>query len=513
MQISYSKNYLKIYFFQTLSIVLGFMSLFVVVPYLSTDQTIYGIYSVCISITVFLSYADLGFLGAGMKFAAESYSRGDIVSEIKLVGFSHFILLIFVVLLSGGFIFLSLHPEILIKGIESGKQSHIAHQLLLILALFSPTIILQRALQMIFAIRLHDYILQKINITGNLIKIISVFYFFRNGHYEIVNYFLFMQIVNLACALFGLVTAKRKYNYDFKLLFRSFSFNSEIFNKTKSLAFSSLVATISWVLYYELDSFAIGRILGAKQVAIFAIGFTMLTFCRSLLGIFFSPFSARFNHFIGGGAQEQLKQFYLHVITITLPIVVFPIVAVAIFARPLVIAWVGYEYEKAVDIVRWLVLCNVLGFISYPTGMLLVAREKLKDIYLISILMPIIYWVGIVSTIGALEIKSFAVFKFIAFAISGIIYLQLSLKFLNISFMGFLKKNIAPFLPALILMCIGLLFLNDRYIIGKSKLYLFINASIISVGIFVAIGLTLMSVPALREYFIKTFKIILKRSS
>ena len=59
--------------------------------------------------------------------------------------------------------------------------------------------------------------------------------------------------------------------------------------------------------------------------------------------------------------------------TITLPIVVFPIVAVAVFARPIVISWVGIQYEQSIDIVRWLVLCNALAFVSYPAGMLMIA--------------------------------------------------------------------------------------------------------------------------------------------
>lgn len=484
------------------------MSLFIVVPYLSADQSTYGIYSVCVSITVFLSYADLGFLGAGRKYAAESYYRGDRQGEIELVGFSHFILLIFVLILSVVFLFLSFRPELLIKGIEPGEQTHVAKGLLLILALFSPTIIVQRALQMIFGIRIQDYILQRINIVGNLIKIASVFYFFKEEHYDIVGYFLFIQLVNLICAFIGVFQAKKCYNYNFILLLSHFKFNSVIFNKTKALAYSSLFVTISWILYYELDSFAIGRMLGAREVAIYAIGFTILSFFRSLLGVFFSPFSSRFNHFIGVGKLYDLKKFYLHVLTISVPIVAFPIVAVVLFARPLVISWVGVGYESSVNIVRWLVLCNVLAFVSYPAGMLMTANERLKEMYALSFMMPLVYWGGIIITIGSLGVESFAIFKFIAFAISGIVYLWFSLNFLGISIVEFLRKSIIPYLPGLILMTLGLFLLKDSFIIGKSKLYLFINALLVGGGILLAMGFSLITVKPLNEYFKKTLKII-----
>jgi O-antigen/teichoic acid export membrane protein len=508
LQTSYSKNYIKIYFFQFLSIALGFVSLFVVVPYLSADQSTYGIYSVCIAITVFLSYADLGFLGAGMKYAAESYSRGDRKTEEELVGFSHFILLIFVLILSGIFLLLSFYPEMLIKGIEPGNQNYIAHSLLLILAIFSPTIILQRALQMIFGIRLQDYILQRINIVGNLVKIISVLYFFGGGRYNIISYFLFMQIVNLLCSAVGIFKAKKLFNYNFKFVLGKFKFSSIIFQKTKSLAFSSLFVTISWILYYELDSFAIARMLGAKEVAIYAIGLTILSFFRSMLGVFFSPFSARFNHFIGTGKYQELKQFYLHVITITLPIVVFPVVAVVIFARPLVISWVGIEYNQSVDIVRWLIVCNLLAFISYPAGMLLIAREQMRQMYAVSIFMPVVFWSGILITIGSLGVQSFAIFKFIAFVLSGIIYLWLSLNFLELSFIAFLRRNILPYLPALIVMSLGLFFFRNTFVDGKNKVNLLINAIIVGGGISVAIGFSFLTVRPLRQYLKVILKII-----
>lgn len=485
--------------------------MFVVVPYLSSDQSTYGIYSVCISVTIFLSYADLGFLGAGMKYAAESFSRGEKEKEIELIGFSHFILLIFVLLLSGVFLYLSFNPSLLIKDISSGTQQEIAHKLLLILAFFTPVVVVQRMLQVIFGIRLQEYNLQKINIIGSVIKIASVFYFFSGGRYDIVGYYLFLQLVSVAVVVCGLLMAHQVYNYDFGLLLRKFKFSKKIFNHTKSLAFSSLFVTLAWVLYYELDSMAIGKMLGTQAVAIYAIGLTLLGFLRSLFGVFFSPFSARFNHFVGVSQVDDLKKFYLHVIIITFPLVVFPLVAVSIMARGIVISWVGVEYSQSVEIVQWLVLCNTLGFISYPAGMLMLAQEKLKQMYIVNMLMPVIFWVGVFSTLSLWGVNSFAIFKFVAFIISGVVYLWFSLKFLNISMLCFLRKVILPYLLPLVIM-IGILFsLQDVCVTEKSKLNLLINALIVGVAILIATGLSLYTNKTMQEYAKKTLQIIRKR--
>jgi O-antigen/teichoic acid export membrane protein len=508
MQNSYSKNYLQIYFFQILSIVLGFASLFVVVPFLSEDKTTFGIYSVCISITIFLSYADLGFLGAGMKYAAESFSKNDREEEIKIVGFTHFVLLVFLLLISGVFLYLSFNPHLLIKDIVSESDKNTASSLLLILAVFSPTIIFQRVLQMIYGVRLKQFIFQKINIVGNLFKIISVFYFFGNGKYDIVNYYLFVQSVTLICSLVGVIKAKQIFDYDFLLLFKSFRPSKLIFDKTKSLAFSTLFVTISWILYYELDQFVIGKFLGAEEVAIFAIGLTVLGFFRSLLGVFYAPFSARFNHFIGKGQEKELKKFYNHILIIALPVVVFPILGIVFFAESIVISWVGIEYQESIVNVQWLVACNILGFINYPTGMLLVAQKRIKEMYIISFLMPVVYWVGIYSTINFLGVESFGIFKFTIFFANGLVYLWFSIRFLQVSLFSFVKNNLSPYLPATIILITSLVFTNDFFIEGKDKINLLLNALIMGGNVLVAFAVCLVFVKPIREYAVKMFHVI-----
>jgi len=109
----------------------------------------------------------------------------------------------------------------------------------------------------------------------------------------------------------------------------------EVYSKTKNLAFSGLYMTITWILYYELDSTIIGKFIGAKQVAVYAVGLTLLSFFRGILGILFFPFYNRRFHFIGANDLEGLKTFCLHVIIITAPLVVMPVVTVTLLAKPL----------------------------------------------------------------------------------------------------------------------------------------------------------------------------------
>ncbi len=477
MQSSYTKNYLKIYFWQGISLIMNFLSMFIVVPYLTSDPIIYGIYAVCISISIFLTYADLGFMGAGQKYAAEYFAIGNRQEEIKVIGFTNFILLVLLLLFSIGFLILSFHPEFLIKNLTPGKQETIASSLLLILALFTPVTLLQRLLQMIFGIRLEDFIVQRTNIIASLLKILSVLWFFRNGEYNIVGYFLFVQIVNLLAAILTLLIARRRYNYDFKSLFKAIHFNKMVFEKTKTLAFTSLYLTFTWILYYELDPAVIGKLLGAKQVAIYAIGLTIMSFFRSTIGILFSPFNARFNHFIGNHDEIGLRTFFSTVTTIVAPLIVIPIVTVCLMAQPLILSWVGIEYSESISIARFLILCNIYAFITYPTSLLLMAQERIKEMYLVNTLIPLIYWTGIALSYTKFGLNSFAFFKFVAFSISALVYLFILKRYLDLSFNQSFQRYIRPILIPILFLVFTTFLISDYLPIEKSKINLLIAAA------------------------------------
>lgn len=478
IQESYTNNYLKIYFWQGISLVLNFISMFVVIPYLTSHPATYGIYSVCISFAIFLSYADLGFMGAGQKYAAEYFAKGMREEEIKVVGFTNFVLLIFLVFFSCGFFLLSQKPDLLVKGINNVQEEHIASSLLFILAIFTPATLLQRLAQMIFGVRMEDFMVQRTSIVGNVLKIISVLWFFRTGNYDVVGYFLFGQIVNFLGTLITLYIARKRYEYDFGELLASIRFDKKVFDKTKGVAFASLFITISWILYYELDSVAIGKLLGAGQVAVYAIGLTVLSFFRSILGILFSPFNARFNHFVGNEDENGLKSFYLQVVTILAPVVVFPSITIALLARAIVVAWVGTDYLESVSVIQFLVLCNIFAFLTYPTNFMLIAKERQKALYFINALLPFVFWTGIAVTIGFLGVKSFAVFKLAAFLSSAFVLYRLMLGYLQISFRESIKQIFIPISVSVLFLVSSCLAVRDFLPEGKSKINLLLIAAV-----------------------------------
>lgn len=469
MQKSYLKNYLKIYLWQGLSICLNLFSMFIVAPKLTSVPTIYGIYTISISVAIFLSYADFGFIGAGYKYASERFASGERDEEAKIIGFVSFVLFVFLVIFALVILIFSFNPSIIIKQLKNAQEIQISSRLLLILALFAPAYVLPRILQIIYGTRLEDYVFQRISILGSLIKISSIFYFFQGSKYDIVGYFLFSQIVNLSASLVSLSIARKRYNYNFLLLLKSFGFSKETFNKTKGLAFNSLFLTVSWVIYYELDSLFIGKTLGPDMVAIYAIGLTLTQFLRTIFGMLYTPFSARFNHFIGLKDDAGLKNLFVQVVEVFMPLVVFTVLSVTILMEPFVICWVGPNYINSVHIAQFLVLCYIFYFITSPAGIILVAYQKIKMLYLSNLLLPLIYWIGVYATFYAGGILYMAFFKLFAFSLYSIVLLLYTLKILNIGIIDYFRNIIMPLVVPVLFLIIVLIMANPLLPLQKSK--------------------------------------------
>jgi O-antigen/teichoic acid export membrane protein len=236
-----------------------------------------------------------------------------------------------------------------------------------------------------------------------------------------------------------------------------------------------------------LDSVSISKLLGVKWVAIYAIGLTVLSFFRSVLGIIFSPFNVRFNHFIGINDEISLKSFYFQIVTFLAPVVVFPILSIFLFANSIVLTWVGEKYLSSVSVIQFLVLCNLFAFITYPTNFMLIAKERQKVLYLINLLIPIVFWFGILVSLKNWGINSFAIFKLVAFIISASILYKIMINYLKISLWNSIKNIFVPMTWS-ILFLILMSFVVENYLPKeKSTINLLIIASVLFIGIAISL--------------------------
>lgn len=486
---NYTKNYFLIYSTQALSIILGLMSLFVVMPYLTSNKELYGIYSICLSLTIFYSYADLGFISSGQKYAAEAHIRGEKQSVVEIIGFSGFILFVLLSVIGLVVLFFAFDPGLLIKGISPSNKS-VASKLLTILALSSIIFCGQRINQMIYSVRLTDYVSYFFAICGNIVKILSVFYFFRNDKYHIVGYYFFFQIVNLFFLILSLTYANYKYKINFIDILKNMKFRRDTYNLLSSLAYAGFFVTICWIFYYELDSIFISKVWGASSAAIYAVAFSILSMFRTLFGSLYSPFNSRFNYFTGLGEKKGLDDFMKYIIEFYIPFTIVPIIAVLIMAKPFIISWVGDSYIDSVRLVQFFMLGILFTFISTPAGQYIVSLQKTKVLYINSIVILMIYWIGILLFMDTLGLMILSIMKAIALLVSSVYITIIVFNLMKESLVNYLLTLLKTYtIPTLLSI---LLFYNVRsyllYCHSKQALFfnivLIILLSIISFSLF-----------------------------
>ncbi len=344
---------------------------------------------------IFLQFADLGFLGAGQKYATEKYAKNDRMGEIEILSFVHFILFLAIVIFAFGLLCVYINPSLVFNNLNDSGVI-LTRKLTLIFLISSPVIIMQRFISAVYSIRIEDYITQTVDIISNLIKIASAFYFFRNTSYMLVEYITFYQFMNFVATITSFIIAGVRYKYEFLEVIKKFKFNFLVYQMTKKMAFTSMTLTASWIFYYEMDPVFVSKLYEPKVVAVFAIGITMLSFSRTLLNAFFAPFQTRFNYLRGLNEEIAMSKLFFKIIGWSLPISVIPSITIFILMKPLIISWIGVNYVDSIWISKILILNLCFAFLSIPISYLAMAREKFRFLFLSSIMLPVVYVISFI---------------------------------------------------------------------------------------------------------------------
>ena len=453
---SYRSNYLKTYLWKVIAIIVNFASFIVVVPYLSSNPQLYGIYTFCISFQLYLSYADIGFLSAGQKFAAEAFARNDREDETRIFGFVGAVLIVMILPFSALMIYLAYSPDVAINGVLEENKG-IVSTLFIILAVVTPIqVVLQRLVQSILTIRVKDYVSARVDVVGSIIKILSVFYFFTGGRYLLTYYFLFINSVTIITSLIVIGIIRRTEHYDILALLKSIRFSKKYFDLMKKLAFTSLGATISWIICYELDLILIGKVFTVQEVSLYAVCFTLINYLRHLFNIIYGPYGQRFNHFIALNQEDNIKKMLINIVKYTFPICLFVCALMSSSSRYIILTWVGSNYEGSIVVLAILSWFYIFHFITQPANYVCIATKKYKTINFLSIASPIVF-------IGSFVIMHQIGVGYVSFAIAKLLMVLATLLIMGKELSNWINiwKTISNYLPLLIVMLVIVLVSNN----------------------------------------------------
>lgn len=393
-----AKNISKIYFFRIMAMATNFLSTIVVVPYLTADPTQFAVYSVCIAITFIMTYGDLGIVAAAQKFASEAYGRGSISREAAYLQVTGIFIIILGLIFACVCMTLALHPSLFLPN-SSPQGLELASKMLIIMGCSTPLIFyLQRLVTLYLSSRLIDYKVAQWDTIANVLKIMSVSFFAGDSRFAIEWYFLFCQLISLiALSLVGAMYAKI-------WVFEQFNVKDCVENLVEliPLASASLVSTLCFVLFYEVDVLIAGQLFEAGGVATYALCITVLNFIRSIYNVILGPALPILNRLKGEGNDQGVL-----VVAAGAALVggafVLVLVVVAAFAAPYLIPlWVGFGYEASFSLLLILLMGGAFAGVANIASYLSVC---LQDRWVIILLgaVPVGSFVTVLASYAVLD--------------------------------------------------------------------------------------------------------------
>ena len=259
----------------------------------------------------------------------------------------------------------------------------------------------------------------------------------------------------------------------------------------RGLAGASLVSMICWVLYYELDQIAIGALLGAKQVAIYAIAFSVLSLFRTFFSVLYSPYTSRLNYFTAENDFDGLNRFVNNLIYLFYPVVVFPIIIVALCAEPFLLSWVGKRMKKVLYYAQYLYVAICLHTMyNRQTHIFYVCKMNYKLI-VSSMLTAFIYWIGIIVLYKVLDIVAFPIMKVVAIWANAFFVIIVMRK--QVAQKGLISSLIKGYVPSTLVCCIFAMVVAEFMYKDKSTTNLLINVCVMGVVIIVSFTTLLLT--------------------
>ena len=375
-----------------------------VVPIIAGNQEQYAIYMICVSLCLFLTYSDFGFLGASQKYASEAIGKGDNDAELGYIGFSVALVGCFCLLFCIGMMMLSLNPTLVIQDL-SQEQTGFASNMLLTLAIMMPIqVVLQRTLHLIVSVRLLDYLTIRVDVIFNALKIIIIPLFFVDEVFLLLEYFICSISLSILGCIVGFIAAKKKIQISLKALLKAIRFERVTFDKMKYLAGSSSLATLFFILYYELDLLIAAKFFSIEAVAYYALAFAFYNFVRALLGVIYSPFLPLMNLKYGESGDSGAKDVAYKLLEITLPLFIFLAVFLVIYAQKIVIFWVGLEYSVSANLIGILSFGLAVNSFASVAGIYFITMQRHRDLVFAS----------------AIRMASFVIFLLILFEDFGV---------------------------------------------------------------------------------------------
>ena len=463
--------YVKTYSWQILSLLTNFISLFIILPYLTTNKFDYNIFVLFASVTLLMNYFDFGTSQATHAIAGKLYNvnfkefKKSVLTYIFLLSL---IIILIIILLTIGY----KNPNFYFKDINTNEFYKIKYYFLITIFTI-PQYILLKFNMILLGIHLKEYLIYKNQVISNIFRLLIVLIFIYMNFNSIIYYFLSIQLLTLLFSYTLYFKTKKITNIYFSQIFNIENISKKYLLDITKFSFVTFLNIISFILIYELDIIFISKKFGISSVGDFGVAFSLLAFFRLLFGFNFSPFMNK--RLSLSTNSNHMDNFNYKIIFTTAPLVIFIIISFFLNLNDFIYSWVGPQFTDSIKICSFLIFINIFAFISYPISETLILRQNSKYIILLSLTIPIIYWSSILILQNYFSYFAIVISKLFIFFIYAFIYSIYIFKSTNIKIKNILIIFIQFIIPILILFILNYYFPIINSLHQKNKYLLFLT--------------------------------------
>lgn len=429
--------------FTILGRLLGLIITFFLFPFIvrHTGKELYGVYLIVITVTGYFGLLDLGVMSALTKYVSEYNGMGNAgaINRIINASFSFYVL---IGLVAGLFLFgCSLYFHLFFK-IETQNLVLVRH-LFIVAAVSSlltwPLTTFRGTIQ---GLNLW-HVDATVNMTVQTLNALFAVVIFTIG-YGIVIYFIVSQTINiLGCVTFYSVSKnKTSFTISFPYLdVKTFRF---IFNFSSFMFLGSLIS----IFLFQIHNFIIGYFISLSAVTIYAVAYNIQNYFRAVNSAIGAPPWTMASEMEGRSDYSGQKTL-LFKGTKYMSVVFLPVVLITFFfAEPFINYWMGPGFHESVLPARIIILFWLFNGTIEPAAGMLSAKGIVKKPLYIQLIMAISNIVIGLALIKIIGITAMALGLTLSMIIIGApLYLRLSLKSLNVSFMEYFNKAVKSNFP------------------------------------------------------------------
>jgi len=307
----------------------------------SLGQSEFGVYSLGISFTGYLTLFNSGMNAAYVRYYVQTKTKGN-YNINKMNGlFLQIFLFLGVIGMIGAFV-VGMNAEFVFGNKILPNEYGILKQSFYVLAFT----ILVSSLNGIFSSAI---IANEKFVVGKLVELINVvitplitFPFLKMGYGSVI-----ILEISLAISVVVLV-----FNATYSLKNIGLRFE---FGKIDKLIFNSIIAFTCFIaiqaimdqLNWQIDKFILARLRGARDVAIYSVGSTFNAYFITIASAMSGVFIAEINRLVANEKNKEISNLFVRTSRVFAQVAFFVMSAYIIFGKPFICRWSGPEYSQS----------------------------------------------------------------------------------------------------------------------------------------------------------------------